>query len=151
MRTTNAPTDWSNWAGNQHSAAVRMIQPTTVDEVVAAVKTAADEGLTVKPLGAGHSFTAAATTDGVRIDLSSLASLHSVDRDQRLVTVGAGMRLRQLNDALAALGLALPNLGDIDVQTVSGAISTGTHGTGASLGCLSTFVAGLTLVTGTGD
>src|SRR5215475_13440134 len=151
MRTTNAPTDWSNWAGNQHSGAVRMIQPTTVDEVVAAVKTAADEGLTVKPVGAGHSFTAAATTDGVRIDLSSLASLRSVDRDQRLVTVGAGMRLRQLNDALAALGLALPNLGDIDVQTVSGAISTGTHGTGASLGCLSTFVAGLTLVTGTGE
>src|SRR5262249_23657952 len=67
-----------------------------------------------------------------------------------LVTVGAGMRLRELNEVLAAAGLALPNLGDIDVQTISGAVSTGTHGTGASLGCLATFVTGLTLVTGAG-
>jgi L-gulono-1,4-lactone dehydrogenase len=141
---------WSNWAGNQRTVAARMVQPTTVDQLVATVKMAADQGLTVKPVGAGHSFTGAAVTDGIRLDMSAFAGVLAVDRAQRVVTVGAGMRLRELNDALAGLGLALPNLGDIDVQTISGAISTGTHGTGASLGCLATFVVELTLVTGVG-
>jgi L-gulonolactone oxidase len=81
--------------------------------------------------------------------MDGLAGLVSVEGN--LVTVQAGMRLHELNSLLSDRGLAMPNLGDIDVQTVSGAISTGTHGTGASLGCLATFVAGLTLVTGTGD
>jgi L-gulonolactone oxidase len=142
---------WSNWAGNQRTVAARMVRPTTVDEVAATIKSAADEGLTVKPVGAGHSFTAAAVTSGIRVDMSAFAGVLAADRSRRLVTVGAGTRLRELNDALAGLGLALPNLGDIDVQTISGAISTGTHGTGASLGCLATFVVGLTLVTGTGS
>jgi len=141
---------WSNWAGNQRTVAARVFRPTTVDEVAATIEAAADDGLTVKPVGAGHSFTAAAVTSGIRVDVSAFAGVLAADRSQRLVTVGAGTRLRELNDALAGLGLALPNLGDIDVQTISGAISTGTHGTGASLGCLATFVVGLTLVTGTG-
>lgn len=142
---------WSNWAGNQRADAVRAIRPTTTGEVADAIRAADDEGLTVKPVGAGHSFTGAALTNGVRMHLDALDAVLSVDRDTRLVTVGAGIRLRELNDVLAAHGLAMPNLGDIDVQTVSGAISTGTHGTGAALGCLATFVAGLTVVTGTGE
>jgi L-gulonolactone oxidase len=151
MRTVPAGTDWSNWAGNQRAAAVRVTLPTTVDEVAAEIKMAADDGLTVKPVGTGHSFTGAAATSGVRLDMSGLASVVSVDRERRLITVGAGMRLRELNGILASHGLAMPNLGDVDVQTISGAISTGTHGTGASLGALARFVDGLTLVTGTGE
>jgi L-gulonolactone oxidase len=79
-----------------------------------------------------------------------MADLVAVDRAARLVTVGAGMPLRVLNRVLAEHGLAMPNLGDIDAQTIAGAISTGTHGTGAQFGCLATFVAGLRLVTPAG-
>jgi L-gulono-1,4-lactone dehydrogenase len=148
--STRPGSAWSNWAGNQLTVAARVVRPTTVDELAATIKAAADDGLTVKPVGAGHSFTGAAVTSGIRLDMSAFTGIRTVDRSRRLVTVGAGTRLRELNDALADLGLAMPNLGDIDVQTISGAISTGTHGTGASLGCLATFVVGLTLVTGTG-
>jgi FAD-linked oxidoreductase len=141
---------WSNWAGNQRAVATRVVRPTTVEEVAATIRAAVDAGLTVKPIGAGHSFTGAAVTSGIRLDMSAFAGVLATDRTERLVRVGAGTRLRDLNDVLAGIGLAMPNLGDIDVQTISGAISTGTHGTGASLGCLATFVVELTLVTGTG-
>ncbi len=145
------PTAWSNWAGNQRSTAIRVTRPRTVDDVVEAVRVAATAGSTIRAVGSGHSFTGAALTDGHRLDLSGLDTGVTVDTARRLVTVPAGMTLHALNELLATHGLALPNLGDIDAQTVAGALSTGTHGTGARLGCLSTFVTALTLVTGTGD
>ncbi|SBT50963.1 D-arabinono-1,4-lactone oxidase [Micromonospora auratinigra] len=148
---SGTPTVWSNWAGNQRSTAALVVRPRTVGEVAAAVRAAADAGRTVRAAGSGHSFTGAALTDGHRIDLADLDTGVRVDTARRLVTVPAGMTLHALNDLLASHGLALPNLGDIDAQTVAGALSTGTHGTGARLGCLSTFVVGLTLVTGTGE
>jgi L-gulono-1,4-lactone dehydrogenase len=149
--TVTSTSSWSNWAGTATSTAARVVHPTSRDEVVAAILGAASDGLPVKAVGSGHSFTSAAATSGVRVELDSLASLVSVDRAARLVTVQAGMPLSELNRVLASHGLALPNLGDIDVQTISGALATGTHGTGASFGCLSTFVAALELVTGTGE
>ena len=145
--TASTPSNhaWSNWAGNQRATAVRVARPTITDEVAATHPGAAADGLTVKPIGAGHSFTAAAVTDGVRLRTGRAGrACVSIDRERKQVTVQAGMQLHALNEILAANGLAMPNLGDIDVQTVSGAISTGTHGTGAKLGCLSTFVVGLT-------
>ncbi len=141
--------EWTNWAGNQRDAAP-VLASASPDELADLVKKARADGRTVKPVGAGHSFTAAALTGGTRLDLSRLAGLVSVDREQKLVTVGGGTRLAELNRLLAGLGLALPNLGDIDAQTIAGATATGTHGTGARLGCLSTFVDGLTIVDGTG-
>jgi L-gulonolactone oxidase len=151
MRVAADQRTWANWAGNVRTDSARVIRPGSVEEVAEAVRAAAADGLTVKPVGAGHSFTAAAATAGVRLELDGLSDLVRVDRETRRVTVGAGIRLRELNPVLAAHGLAMANLGDIDVQTISGAISTGTHGTGAGLGCLSTFVTGLTLVTGDGS
>ncbi|MDG4803409.1 D-arabinono-1,4-lactone oxidase [Micromonospora sp. WMMD980] len=145
------PAAWSNWAGNQHSTALVTERPRTVAEVAEAVRRANAAGRTVRAVGSGHSFTAVAVTDGHRLDLADLATDVTVDVARRLVTVPAGMTLHMLNDLLAGHGLAVPNLGDIDAQTIAGALSTGTHGTGAKLGCLSTFVAGLTLVTGTGE
>jgi L-gulono-1,4-lactone dehydrogenase len=138
---------WSNWAGNQRDTAAQ-VSPGSTAEMAALVKQARADGRPVKPVGSGHSFTAAALTDGVRVCLDRLTDLVSIEGD--LVTVQAGMPLSTLNRILAAYGLALPNLGDIDVQTVAGALATGTHGTGAKLGCLSTFVEALTLVDGTG-
>jgi L-gulonolactone oxidase len=140
---------WSNWAGNASATAARVVHPASTDEVAEAVRAAAADGQRVKAVGAGHSFTPAALTSGVRLELDRLADVVSVDGS--LVTVQAGMSLRRLNAVLDSHGLAMPNLGDIDVQTISGALATGTHGTGAGFGCLSTFVAGLTLVSGTGE
>jgi FAD-linked oxidoreductase len=153
MKSIHVPVthiSWSNWAGTASSTATRVVSPAGRDEVVDAITSAAAEGLPVKAVGSGHSFTAAAATSGVRVDLGSLAGLVSVDPAARLVTVQAGMTLRRLNAVLAAHGMALPNLGDIDTQTISGALATGTHGTGGGFGCLSTFVESMEIVDGTG-
>ena len=137
---------WSNWAGNQTMDPVRVVRPTSVDEIAAAVKTAGAEGLTVKPIGSGHSFTAIGLTDGVQLDLTSYSRLVSADRTTGLVTVEAGLPLHRLNALLHDNGLGLTNMGDVDRQTVAGALSTGTHGTGRASGALAAQVAGLELV-----
>ncbi len=144
-------TAWRNWAGTHRAVAAAVARPSTTDEVVAVVRSAAAETLTVKPVGSGHSFTAAAATTGVRIEPAGLSGIVAVDPASRLVRVRAGTPLSTLNSELAGHGLAMPNLGDIDVQTVSGALATGTHGTGVGYGCLSTFVTELELVTGSGE
>ncbi|MGI5147049.1 D-arabinono-1,4-lactone oxidase [Plantactinospora sp. CA-294935] len=141
---------WSNWAGNQRVTG-DALRPSTVDEVVATIQAARATGRRIKPVGSGHSFTAIARADDQRVDLTALTGPVRVDSGRRLITVPAGITLHALNEVLAGHDLALANLGDIDAQTLAGAISTGTHGTGAGYGCLSTFVAGLTLVTGTGE
>ncbi|MGK5671479.1 D-arabinono-1,4-lactone oxidase [Micromonospora sp. URMC 106] len=149
--TAPSTATWSNWAGNQRATATAILRPTSLADVTEAVRTAAAAGDRIRVVGSGHSFTGVAVTDGRRMELTDLDTGVRVDVDHRLVTVPAGITLRALNDLLAAHGLALPNLGDIDAQTIAGAISTGTHGTGAAYGCLSTFVEALTLVTGTGE
>jgi FAD-linked oxidoreductase len=141
---------WRNWAGNQTCSPAAVERPRDVDEVVAAVKRAADRGLTVRVAGAGHSFTPAVLTDGVLVDISALDRVVDVTPGTGIVTVQAGMRLRALNRVLCRAGLAMSNLGDIDAQTVAGAISTGTHGTGERLGGLATQVRGMELVTADG-
>ncbi|WFE95953.1 D-arabinono-1,4-lactone oxidase [Micromonospora sp. WMMD987] len=144
-------TAWSNWAGNQQSVATAILRPTTVEDIAEAVLDVAGAGERIRVVGSGHSFTPIALSDGRRMELSGLRTDVRIDRNARLVTVPAGTTLRALNALLAEYGLAMPNLGDIDAQTIAGAISTGTHGTGAAYGCLSTFVDALTMVTGTGE
>jgi L-gulono-1,4-lactone dehydrogenase len=139
---------WRNWGGNQQAVAVEVLAPGSVDEVAATLKEAAATGRRVKAVGSGHSFTAIAAADDRRMHLHRLAALVGIDGD--LVTVQAGMPLHALNALLARYGLALPNLGDIDTQTVAGAVSTGTHGTGARHSTLASCVEAITLVTGTG-
>ncbi|MDG4807379.1 D-arabinono-1,4-lactone oxidase [Micromonospora sp. WMMD1120] len=142
---------WSNWAGNQRGSASTVLRPGSPADVAEAVRAAVSAGGRIRVTGSGHSFTAVAVADDRRMDLSGLDTPARVDVANRLVTVPAGMTLHTLNGLLARHGLALPNLGDIDAQTVAGAISTGTHGTGAGYGCLSTFVEAVTVVTGTGE
>ena len=105
----------------------------------------------VKAVGAGHSFTGIAVAPGVLLDLTDLTGLVSADRERGRVTLRAGTRLHQIPRLLAPYGLAMPNLGDIDRQSISGAISTGTHGTGARFGGIATQVTGATLVTADGE
>jgi FAD-linked oxidoreductase len=145
-----ADPEWSNWAGTEHAYPVRQTHPGTAEEVAADLHAAVAQGLRAKAVGSGHSFTGAAVTEGLLIHLDRLSQLRSLDVPSGVVTVEAGMPLHRLNEALDANGLALANLGDIDLQTVSGAISTGTHGTGHALGGLATQVVGLELVTADG-
>jgi FAD/FMN-containing dehydrogenase len=137
---------WRNWAGNQTAAPHHVLTPRSVDEVAAAVRFAADQGLAVRMAGSGHSFTPAAVTDGVLLLPGGLTRIRSVDAAAGLVTVEAGCPLRALNETLLTHGLALANLGDIQEQTVAGAIQTGTHGTGRDTGGIAAQVAGLELV-----
>lgn len=128
-----------------------MERPRSAEEVAEVVRRAADRGQKVKAVGSGHSFTGIALPEGVGVDLSALDSMQSVDRDAARVTVGAGTTLRRLNDLLTGVGLAMTNLGDIDAQTLAGAISTGTHGTGRNFGGLATQVVGLEIIGGDGS
>jgi FAD-linked oxidoreductase len=142
---------WSNWAGNQHANPQAIEHPADVDDVAAVVKRAAADGRRVKPLGSGHSFTSTSATDGIALRLDRMTGIREIDHDRGLVTVRAGTPLHELNRLLASHGLAMANLGDIDRQTISGATSTGTHGTGETLGGLATQIVALELVTGDGS
>ncbi len=142
---------WSTWARTARAEPVRTVRPGTLEQLVGAVRDAARDGLRVKAVGSGHSFTAVAVTDGVLVDLAGYTGLVSADQATGACTVRAGTTLRQLNGLLAEEGLAMTNLGDIDAQTVAGAISTGTHGTGVTFGGLSTQVRALELVMADGS
>ncbi|MBO0852045.1 MAG: FAD-binding protein [Pseudonocardia sp.] len=139
-------TNWRNWAGNQHATPAETHAPAHVDEVAQTISAAAQRGQRVKAIGSGHSFSGIGLTDGIQINPTKLTGLVSVDTENGLVTVQGGTPLHRLNTLLDAAGLAMSNLGDIDRQTVAGAISTGTHGTGAAFGGLATQVRGLELV-----
>jgi L-gulono-1,4-lactone dehydrogenase len=140
---------WRNWGRSETSSPEFVARPGSVEEVVEIVRLARDRGLSVKAVGAGHSFTAIAAANGIQLDLSRLDGLYSVDGNR--ATLGAGTNLYQLPALLDPRGLALTNMGDVDRQTIAGAISTGTHGTGARFGGLATQIVALTLVTATGD
>ena len=124
-----------------------------MDELRGVLQRAVEGSRQVRCVGAGHSFTPVAVTDGVQISLDSLCGIETVDRDKdgcARVTVLAGTRLRELTAQLWDLGLAMTNLGDIDEQSLAGAISTGTHGTGARFGGIATQVHALELMTADG-
>ncbi|MGD8195015.1 D-arabinono-1,4-lactone oxidase [Herbiconiux sp. P18] len=142
---------WRNWSRTERVKPVRIERPASIGAVQRAVRAATSSGLRVKAVGAGHSFTGIAVATGVLLELDDLSGIVSVDRDRERVTLFAGTRLFDLPRLLQPHGLALANMGDIDQQSISGAISTGTHGTGARFGGLATQVVGLTLVTADGE
>jgi len=138
---------WENWARTAKVRPQRVEAPRTIDAVQRAVQAAGARGMRVKAVGAGHSFTSIAVAPGVLLELADLSGLVEVDRERARVRLLAGTRLHEIPTLLAPYGLAMPNLGDIDRQSIAGAISTGTHGTGARFGGISTQVVGATLVT----
>ncbi|HEY0516104.1 MAG TPA: D-arabinono-1,4-lactone oxidase [Solirubrobacteraceae bacterium] len=140
-----------NWAGDQLFAPVLHRTPRSLEELAGAVEEAGRKGLRVRVVGAGHSFSEIALSDGMLITLEHMRDVLDVDRSSGLVRVQAGITIHELSRALDAHGLALENLGDIDVQTIAGAISTATHGTGARLRNISSQVAELTLVLADGS
>ena len=142
---------WTNWSGNISCVPQDVVHPETVDDLARLITAASHAGRCVKVVGVGHSFNDIAATDGLLLCLDRLSGLTDVDYDTGLVTVLAGTTIAELNISLAAAGLPLENLGDIDRQSVAGAISTGTHGSGADFGGLATQVRALTMITADGS
>ncbi len=139
---------WENWSGSSRARPTHVHYPETEADLRDAVAKA--DG-TLRVAGAGHSFPPVAASDETFVSLERYTGLVDVDPDARRVTVRAGTRLSTLTDALADHGLMLENMGDIDEQSVAGALSTGTHGTGTDFGVMSTQAAGMRLVTADGD
>jgi FAD-linked oxidoreductase len=145
------PGEWRNWTGDQRCSPAVVERPRTLDGLIRAVTRAADRGLTVHAAGSGHSFTEVALTDGAMIRIEALNRVVDADVESGLVKVEAGITLRDLSAALWRRGMAMENLGDIDRQTLAGAISTATHGTGAGFRNLSAQVEALELVLADGS
>lgn len=142
---------WCNWAGTQRATATQVVSPQSTEEISHVVAGAVERGLPVKPVGSGHSFTGIALTDGIRLQMDAFDDVTEIDTDTGLVTVESGVILHRLSTTLWRHGLALTNLGDIDVQTLAGAVSTGTHGTGAAFGGLATQIRALEMVLADGS
>ena len=146
MKIQQANDVWRNWSGSQFSAA-RIVQPSQISELQSLVKTHAH----IRAVGAGHSFSPLAKTDEVLLNLDLLKGIVAFDQEKTQCTVRAGTRLYDLGKDLVPINQALINQGDIDQQSLAGAISTGTHGTGIDLPCISAFVEGFELLTADGE
>ena len=142
---------WVNWSGQQQCTPARRESPADETELADVVRRAAGDGLVLRPVGSGHSFGALCVTDGVQVDLSRLDRLLSVDPATGVARAQAGITLHDLSHALHQQGRALENLGDIDKQTLAGALATATHGTGAAFGNISSLMVGGRLVTADGS
>ncbi len=146
MDTTNK-TLWKNWSGLQQSRPTQFVKPTDVTQLSQTICQAQK----CRVVGAGHSFSPLVCTDNTLISLDSLTGLVRYDEQLNQSTLLAGTRLKNLGPLLDPINQALQNQGDIDEQSLAGAVSTGTHGTGTSLTCLSGFVEGFQLVTANGE
>ncbi|HEX6488786.1 MAG TPA: D-arabinono-1,4-lactone oxidase [Candidatus Dormibacteraeota bacterium] len=142
---------WQNWGRTYRANPVAIQFPRSEEEIAAIVRDAVAKGQKVKAAGTGHSFTDIACTDGRLLKLDHYNRVLEIDREARTVTVQSGITIIQLNEALHAAGLALENMGDVGYQTISGAISTATHGTGERFRNISSQLRALTIVDGAGQ
>jgi FAD-linked oxidoreductase len=143
--------DWHNWSNSVRCAPATYVQPRSLATIVDAVEQARAARRGLRVVGAGHSFTPLVATAGTLLSLDNYTGLVKVDHEGLRVRVRAGTRIGALSELLASHGLAMENMGDIDVQSIAGAISTGTHGTGLRLGTIASQVSALTLVTASGE
>ncbi len=155
---------WRNDTGNQRIYPLRQVTPTTLDQLREIVGEAESEGIAVRAVGSGHSWSDVALTDGILVRPDGLTEWLELDRtllraehrdpgedaEVTLVQVQAGMKIAELNANLQARGLALPNMGGFDGQTVAGVVSTSTHGSGIAFGPLSDLVRSLEIVAAKG-
>ena len=139
-----------NWDESLECRPKHFYRPESEEEILEIIREASDAGETVRTFGAGHSWAPLVVTDDTLINLDRLDRIVSVDAEQQRVTVQAGIRIKELNRILPKHGLAMKNLGSIGEQSIAGAISTATHGTGLKLGALHTQVVGMELLTGSG-
>ena len=142
---------WRNWAGDQICAPAEIARPTSEAELAEAVARASARGMQIRAAGSGHSFTDIACTDGLLIDTSAMNRVIQADPGSGRVTAQAGITLHALGPENARHGVGLENQGDIDAQSLAGALATATHGTGARFGNLSTRIHAMRLVTASGE
>jgi FAD-linked oxidoreductase len=142
---------WSNWSGSVKCSPDEVLKPRTIDELTKMIGEYGRAGHHIRVAGSGHSFTPIVQSNGVLLSMEEIQGIESIDAERGSVTVLGGTMLKNLGNMLFEHRLAQENLGDIDVQSISGAISTGTHGTGTRFGTLSTQVEGFTLVTAAGE
>lgn len=142
---------WRNWSGYVECPKARLVTPDSTAELADVVRAAARDDQPVRVVGGGHSFSPLVETDGVILSLDRLQGIIDIDRDKRIARVQAGTRLWAIGGPLAAAGLAMENLGDINLQSIAGATSTGTHGTGITLGNLATQITALKFLTAQGE
>lgn len=137
---------WRNWVGNQSCITRYTGAPTNDDQLSDMVRAATAEGLNVRCAGSGHSFTPVVGTSGLLLSLSQMKGVKNIDREKRRVTAAAGTTINELGQVLKQNGLSMVNQGDIDSQALAGAFTTGTHGTGATLGNLASSIVGMKMV-----
>jgi FAD/FMN-containing dehydrogenase len=151
MSGSSAGHRWQNWGGNQSFEYAKAAVATDEDDVISAVRQAAKHRNGLRVMGSGHSFTPIVQTDHTLVDMSNLSGVVAADTNTRRATIRAGTPLSEIGAPLWQKGLSLANQGDIDTQTLSGAIATGTKGSGPDFGSLSSTVRGFRLVNGLGD
>jgi L-gulonolactone oxidase len=141
---------WKNWSGYVECPDTPLRSPNDAAQLAQLLADAARDGKAVRVAGAGHSFSPLVASDGVIVSLDRMQGIVDVDAATNVARVQAGTRLYALGEALAQRGLAMENLGDINVQSIAGATSTGTHGTGAGFGNLATQITALKFVAADG-
>ncbi len=142
---------WSNWAGSEQCQPSEYVQAENARQISDLVIQSRQKGRKIRPLGSGHSFSPLVPTEQTLLSLDRLDGIAQIAADRKSASVMAGTRLKRLGQLLYEEGLSQENLGDIDAQAIAGALSTGTHGTGASFGTLSTQIEGMELVDGQGQ
>ena len=145
--SANSATVWRNWSGAVTAAPQKIVRPQTEQQLSDLVRTAPSP---VRMVGSGHSFTPLVASSGTIIDLGAFSGIQAHDHAQSIATVGAGTRLGDLTTLLNDIGQGLPNMGDIDRQTIGGALGTATHGSGLELGAYHTLLRSIRLVDGRG-
>jgi len=151
MNTTHHATHWRNWVGNQSCIASEYAAPKSESELCDRIHAATQRGLDVRCAGSGHSFTPVVATSGLLLTLADMKGVKHVDSQKKRVTASAGTTINELGRHLKAHGLSMVNQGDIDSQALAGALTTGTHGTGARLGNLASAIVGMKLVQPDGE
>jgi FAD/FMN-containing dehydrogenase len=142
---------FSNWSGSLSFTPASIVRPESEADLVAVVRRAAEEGQTVRVVGAGHSSMPLVQTEGVLVSLEHFKGLVAHDRQAGRATIRTGMNLGEAGRTFLDVGLAMHNLGDVDMQMVVGAVGTGTHGTGKRLPILSAPLTAVRMVTASGD
>ncbi|OOG68369.1 FAD-dependent oxidoreductase [Sinorhizobium sp. A49] len=137
---------WRNWVGNQSCIVRQRGAPESEAALAEMVREATSQGLNVRCAGSGHSFTPVALTSGLHLTLSNMQGIVNIDQARKRIAVKAGTTINQLGKVLKSSGLSLINQGDIDSQALAGALTTGTHGTGATLGNMASQIVGMRLV-----
>jgi len=147
----NQPITWTNWVGNQSFSPNAIINVNSEAEVQQYVAQAAASGQKVRTYGTGHSFTPIVETRDLLLNMEAMKGILQIDSEKRQVTALPKTSIADFGDPLWEQGLALNNQGDIDTQSIAGAIATATHGAGCALPSFSAALAGARIVDGMGN